>query len=111
MWMSRKNSCPSWNSLQMEECNTSNYKTRVVKILEQFQSVPGQFYWTLGDGTRIPAMGANNPMFSTVYPFPRHDRAPTICPITWGYDGSGVDFDPISASLFEEMLKMSGFIK
>ena len=81
------------------------------KILAKLQSVPGQFYWILEDGGRVPATGANDPMSFMVYPFPWHDGAPTIFPIAWGYDGSEVDLDPISASLFEEALKMSSFIK
>jgi len=89
----------------------SNFKSRMEKILAKLQSVPGQFYWILEDGSHVPATGANDPMAFTVYPFPWHDGTPTVSPVAWGYDGSEVDLDPISASLFEEALKMSGFIK
>lgn len=95
----------------MKGYKMSNFKSRMEKILAKLQSVPGQFYWILEDGSRVPATGANDPMAFMVYPFPWHDGASTVCPVAWGYDGSDVDLDPVSASLFEEALKMSGFIK
>jgi len=95
----------------MKGCKMSNFKSRMEKILAKLQSIPGQFFWILEDGSHVPATGANDPMAFTVYPFPWHDGAPTVCPVAWGYDGPEVDLDPTSASLFEEALNMSGFIK
>ena len=77
----------------------NSFLKRVEALKRVAQNIPSKFYWVLGNGKHIPAIGINSPLNFIVYPYV---EKPAISPVSWEYSGNNEEIDPITRALFDE---------